>query len=132
MSVAARWSICSCSHPSLRPTTPPPSPPLPLLSLRRKASALGGAGQLSAGGLLLRRHLVGGGRGGPFTCSAQKDADGQPKNGLKETLQIALWVMEGVYVVWLFFLPFAPVCCMLYSLFLLRTYSYCIITMHLK
>jgi len=43
------------------------------------------------------------------------------EDNLRRVLRIALWVAEGVYILWLFLLPYAPVC----TLFTFFKFSIC-------
>lgn len=52
-------------------------------------------------------HLCFATRRKPTFSSGEEE---QSDDNLKRVVQIALWVAEGVYILWLFLLPYAPVC----------------------
>ncbi|GMP58828.1 hypothetical protein CsSME_00022352 [Camellia sinensis var. sinensis] len=60
--------------------------------------------------IVLRTGLVCGGarRNSPTTASAQPLPEGDGDGNLRRVLQFSLWVAEGIYILWLFLLPYAP------------------------
>ncbi|XP_077241066.1 uncharacterized protein LOC143881701 [Tasmannia lanceolata] len=42
------------------------------------------------------------------SCKAQKDANQSLEGKKRQAQQLALWAIEGVYILWLFLLPYAP------------------------
>ncbi|THF98463.1 hypothetical protein TEA_006726 [Camellia sinensis var. sinensis] len=47
-------------------------------------------------------------RNSPTTASAQPLPEGDGDGNLRRVLQFSLWVAEGIYILWLFLLPYAP------------------------
>lgn len=56
-----------------------------------------------------RTHLCSAGRRKPTPLATSSAAEEGDDDNLRRVLQIALWVAEGVYILWLFLLPYAPV-----------------------
>lgn len=64
---------------------------------------------------VLEKHLCFSARRKPILSSEEGE------DNLRRVLRISLWVAEGVYILWLFLLPYAPVC----TLFYLLKFSIC-------